>query len=322
MNLGLIQTYLSAVYIASRLLFISFFSNKKTIVLTEHLGDIIACSSIPEEIYLKECTKVNWVVNKKYADVLMNNPFINNVIKIPNLGTWAIAERILSKSIRLSKNIYNLHFSGRECDQTKLRLMDRLSFHNGYNCEINSDNYYRYGCLIQVFSQIGGLGKISRSPKLYFSKKTNFGELGRYVVVHTTSNERSRNWNDQGWNSLAKYVIENTNLNIVEIGFNNTINFSNDRYINMTGYLKFNDIYSLIDQSIWFIGIDSSFAHIANSLEKKSVIILGNYRGFKNYMPYSGYFSNNEFKTLFRFDGELNNLTFSNLKPFLLLNND
>jgi ADP-heptose:LPS heptosyltransferase len=322
MNLGIIQSYLFAIYVVCRLIFISFFSNRKTIVLTEHLGDIIACSSIPEEIYLNENTKVNWVVNKKYAVVLQNNPFIKSVIKIPNLGTWALAERILSKSLRLSKQIYNLHFSGRQCDVTKLKIMDRLSFQNGYNCNINPDNYYRYGCLIEVFSKIGGLEKISRSPKLYFSKNTNYSELGKYVVVHTTSNETSRNWNEHEWNCLAKYLSENTDLNIVEIGFTNTIKFSTGRYINMTGHLKFNDIYSLIDQSVWFIGIDSSFAHLANFLEKKSVIILGNYRGFKNYMPYSGYFSNNEFKTLFRYDGELNNLTFSNLKPFLLLNND
>ncbi|MOA17479.1 hypothetical protein D3C78_1377400 [compost metagenome] len=43
-----------------------------------------------------------------------------------------------------------------------------------------------------------------------------------------------------------------------------------------------------------FIGIDSSFAHFANALNIKGIILLGHYRAFKTYMPYTGYYTYSE----------------------------
>jgi heptosyltransferase-3 len=47
---------------------------------------------------------------------------------------------------------------------------------------------------------------------------------------------------------------------------------------------------ALIANAALFVGVDSGFAHVANALRVRGVIILGAYRKFPNYFPYSGFY--------------------------------
>ena len=49
------------------------------IELVEHLGDIIACEPVSK--YLREKypnRKIYWVINEKYRDVIIANPYIDD----------------------------------------------------------------------------------------------------------------------------------------------------------------------------------------------------------------------------------------------------
>jgi heptosyltransferase-3 len=45
---------------------------------------------------------------------------------------------------------------------------------------------------------------------------------------------------------------------------------------------------NIISGALFFIGIDSGPAHIANAFEIPGLILLGEFKNFKNHMPYSG----------------------------------
>ena len=310
------NVYASSYFLFLRIVYFNFLKNCSFLILTEHLGDIISCTSIPEELYKDEKRKLIWIVNKKYAFVLKNNPYIYKVVSIQNLGVWIVVESILKKLSFIKIKIYNLHFDKRLCNYSGLHL-------NKVNntCKINSDNYYKYGSLVEVFSQIGGLKKISSAPKLYISNEKKIFD-GKYIVIHTTSNESTRNWNIEGWNSLVNYILSNSNFSIIEIGFINCITNKSNRFTDFTGHREMKELINIIYYSYKFIGIDSSFAHVANAYRKPSFILLGKYRMFLSYMPYSGYFKELESSTLFRFNGNLNEMNFSTLFPVIKIIND
>jgi heptosyltransferase-3 len=310
-----IKTIINSILVFSRILLISLFVKRRFLILTEHLGDVVSCSGIPEELFKKDKIKIIWIINKKYKSILIDNPYLSNIISVNNLGEWILVEKLLIyfKCKRIVFN--NMHFNERVCTETNL-ILDKFHLSN----IINKDNYYNYGSLVEVFSIIGGLDKFSIEPKIYTKISNQLLFSDKYLILHTTSNESSRNWNFNGWNELTKYLLKNTEYKIVEIGYHKVIECESSRYINYTGFRKIEDILNAIYYSQKFIGIDSGFAHIANAYCKSSIILLGNYRLFKKYMPYSGYFQNNESKTIFRYSGNLGDMSFDSLISFLKIN--
>ena len=286
-------------------------TNHNNLILTEHLGDVVACSGLPEYLVQNNNKQIRWIVNENYSIILENNPYVDEIYKIQNLGVWVYADRVLF-FLRIKQNqIFNCHFSSRKCQITKLSLRQR-----NYDL-INADNYYNFGNLVQVFSQVGGLGVINVPPKLYLELSTFENKYYNYVVIHSSSNEESRNWTSTAWNALANHLLLSTDLNIVEIGFTKNINSSSNRYFDLTGKQNILDVYTLIENSNSFVGIDSSFAHFANALKKKSKIFLGRYRDFDSYMPYSGYFQQNENNIVFRTNDYLRELEFFEVMDFI-----
>ena len=77
----------------------------------------------------------------------------------------------------------------------------------------------------------------------------------------------------------------------------------------MTGKKDLNEMAGIIKNCFLFIGIDSGFAHIANAYEKNAVILIGEFAGFKNYMPYSGKFQNEKENTIIYHSDPLKSLS-------------
>ena len=91
-------------------IFLLHYRTNNIVILTEHLGDIIAISGLPEYLYNKNKKKTIWVINKKYKIILDNNPFISKTITIQNLGEFVILDKILPKYI--FAHHLNSHYSG------------------------------------------------------------------------------------------------------------------------------------------------------------------------------------------------------------------
>ena len=277
------------------------------ISLTEHIGDIVAAE--PVSRYLKEnheSSRITWVVDKKYEELIQGNPFIDNTITVTCFSQWIILRKFFDK-----KNLYDLHLDRKVCDK------HHLLYKRNQPIDINNENYYQKGNLLYCFSRSGGIGiDPSIAPRLYF-KNENL-QLSPSIVMHTSSNSSKRNWTKEGWNELTNYLMKTfPNIKIIEIGFQNLIDTQSSQYVNYCGRKELADIAGVIQQCSLFIGIDSGFAHFANAMEKESLVLIGSYKGFINYMPYSGKFQRECESQIYYISQELSQLKFEKIKPAL-----
>jgi heptosyltransferase-3 len=192
---------------------------------------------------------------------------------MPALSNWHTVDLTL-RGKRYSDNI-------REWEKT------------GGDTSVTTENYYLHGTLLQAMCKSAGVSVLDERPELRIPKES-FSELpsglaaGNYVVFHCRSEEAARNWNAEGWRSLAEALL-NKGLTVVEIGHAPSGCLSQrEGYLNLTGKTSIRGSAALIKQARLFIGIDSGPAHIANALETPGLILLGRYRIFGQYMPYTG----------------------------------
>ncbi|HEX2853335.1 MAG TPA: glycosyltransferase family 9 protein [Opitutaceae bacterium] len=65
---------------------------------------------------------------------------------------------------------------------------------------------------------------------------------------------------------------------------------------------------ALIRRAVGFLGIDSGPAHLANALERPSVVLPGRYRGVDRYLPYTGFLRENAVELVGQWDGPIASL--------------
>ena len=70
----------------------------------------------------------------------------------------------------------------------------------------------------------------------------------------------------------------------------------------MTGLMPIPKLVDAVRHATLFVGCESGVAHIANALRVDSLVLMGHYRTWKRYNPYTGYFKDNADTCLARFD--------------------
>jgi heptosyltransferase-3 len=289
---------------------ISFsFRRKIFIALTEHLGDVVAAE--PVIPYLRKKypqAYICWYVQQSYTPLLKDHPGLNRVMIVTCLTEWIFLKKFLS-----AKKVLDLHIDGKLCERHGFLLVNR----NKYN--INTGNYYSKGNLLFAISRTADIQVDDRqSPKQYLRIDPVPVSNRAYVVLHTSSNEKQRGLTSQCWTGLAQNILNRfENVQIFELGFTRQIQTHHDRYVDCTGKRNLDLIASLLYHSKFFIGIDSGFAHLANAMRKDGTIILGDLNQFKNYMPYSGKYQEEQQKSIFYYDGKLENLRWEDVFPFV-----
>jgi ADP-heptose:LPS heptosyltransferase len=160
------------------------------------------------------------------------------------------------------------------------------------NLDIN--NYYRYGSLLKVASMASGLPDLSHlAPRVYLPErvKPNVDRLGlseKFIVLHTRSNEEQRNWSSEKWEMLQKMIHQGLGIPTVEIGLEPSIPDGLISHRNLCGHRGLVEIAEIIARATAFVGIDSGPAHFANAVGTPGVVLLGKYRSFDRYLPYTG----------------------------------
>lgn len=271
----------------------------KYVVLLEHLGDIIACEPLLPILKAQHPkTNIYWCLRSNYSEILHGNPYLNGIIEIGCITEWIFAKKFLDKS-----KFIELHIKGRECPVCRIPLMVEHS-----NKDITLDNYYNFGPILISFTRANHIDvPLESQPQLYISVTRPLEK--NYIVAHRTSNEQSRNWKDSEWVKVFEFINSKTNYTIIDIGDKElTSPYKHPRYLSLISKTNLKDVASYISNSSFFIGIDSSLAHFANVYQKKSLILIGHYRIFRNYLPYTGYLYKNKEKFIFHFDGELSSL--------------
>lgn len=277
--------------------------------MVEHIGDIIGCQPILNELANNQ-TDLYWVLKKNYRMILENEPLLSGFITVNCLTPWLVAKKFIS-----SQYFYELHLPERECPRCGFRNSEK-----NHDPDITLQNYYFFGPLLPAFASSIGIDiPLSAQPKLYFKNKFQPTEsLSKYLVIHRTSNEEDRNWNDDEWKKLIDHLIKTTEISIVDIGTAKLAdhNFDQDRYLDFTNKTSLKDVAAIIREADYFIGVDSSLAHFANAFQIKSIILLGYYRLFRDYLPYTGHLTSSP-DSIYHFQGPLKEMRFEEFKPKL-----
>lgn len=258
--------------------------------LIEHFGDIVACEPVSRYVRRRyPDAYIIWTVKKSYRELVLHNPAIDEVFVLNCLSEW-----IYLATTGLFDEIIDLHPQNRECPVCRKPLLKSSG-----NTDITVENYYNYDCLLAAYCQSAGIPAIEDQPQMYIPReviqRVDLLRLPeRYVVVHCSSNEQCRDWSQEKWQQLAQKIIGDFGLHVVEIGLQSVLDFQSDHYISQCSTLSLLETAEIIRRADLFIGIDSGPAHMANAAGTFGIILLGEYRIFKHYMPYSGGYKSGE----------------------------
>ncbi len=252
------------------------------ILLAEHLGDIVAAEPIVKALRIKHPNaRLVWMVKDMYKSLLENHPLLDQVV----------TENSILASIWLTRrspftHFYNLHMNDLRMDPFFKRVLYNAQ---AEKIDLTKHNYYQRGNLLKGIYDLCDIPYLdSKQPKLYLGNTKKFDLPAKYWVMHRKSNGADREWQDQHWVSFVHQVLETYHISIVEVGASEGLSMNHPKFISMVGKTSVIDMASIISAAEFFIGIDSGPAHIANAFEIPGLILLGEYKNFKNHMPYSG----------------------------------
>lgn len=263
---------------------------KIAIGLIEHMGDIVACE--PVSRYLKSeypDSHIVWCVREEYKELIDSNPYVDETLVVNCLTEW-----IYLKENGIFDKVVDLHIHNRICPICNVKLKNI----NG-NTVVTGENYFYFGSLLSAFCRSAGIPVLDGKPNVYIPdtivEKVNSLKLPeQYIVFHCTSNEKAKDWDERKWIELSKYIMKKYKIPIVEIGTNSVLGKSEIKFINLCGKTSILESAEVIKRAMLFIGVDSGPAHLANAVETPGIILLGHYRNFKRYIPFTGGYADEE----------------------------
>ncbi len=273
--------------------------------LVEHLGDIVAAepvSRLARRLY--PAAKVIWIARKAYASVPAGFATIDAVVKVNCLTEW-----LLLRAAGTGHPAWDLHINQRYCPRCQIPVHK-----TGPAGTLDSASYYGHGNLLAVECLSAGIPILTDGPELPFdaSASAAIDRLGlpeRFIAVHCASNEASRDWPKENWRALVGQLLQEPGIAVVEVGIRPVAIEHNDgAQQNLCGQLSIQQTAEVLRRAALFIGIDSGPAHLANAVGVPGIILLGLYKGFTDYMPYSGGYENGENATIVRTNGPMNTL--------------
>ncbi len=290
-------------------------NNALLIMLSEHLGDIIANEPVVRYLKWKYPERpVYWVIGSRYRDVVRYNPFISGYIEVNSLKECIE----ITRKLKGEQKTISLFFNRRpdRSDNPRYFWYARI---NG----IDFGNYYAGDCLLSAMSQAAGLDRLNVTP--IFWERPDYSLLSEndvwemsglaeavkrtmsvygssmVILLHTKANETRRDWTEEKFSKLTGEILKRyPDAVIAELGMTPIVKSGSERFITMGGLTNLHLIYQIIKRADLFIGVDSSFMHMANASGTQAVCIIGKYGLFSHHCPYSGRFWRGEGVTFVR----------------------
>ena len=273
--------------------------------MVEHLGDIVAAEPISRYAGGQHPdARVVWVAREPYARIPGGFAAVDAVISVACLTEW-----LLLRASGVGDVAWDLHINQRYCPRCQIPILK-----TGPAGAIMPETYYDAGNLLAVECLSAGIPVLTDGPELLpdAAAITAIDRLGlpeRFVVIHCASNEASRDWPRNNWIELTDTLLEDPGLSVIEVGARRSvITRDADRRRSLCGELSIIETAEVIRRAVLFIGIDSGPAHIANAVRTPGVILLGDYKNFVNYMPYSGGYETGERADVVRSGGSMADL--------------
>ena len=286
--------------------------------LIEHLGDVVAAEPLVR--WLRERNPdahLAWAIRPAYRDLVDALPFVDETIPVGCLTEWyGLRDRgTFGDSYRDppagagDRRFVDLHVAGRLCATCGLRQRHPL------DTGVDATNYYRHGHLLAVFATAAGLGDAFASavaggfddaPRVTPSAGNaaaveSLGLPSRFVAVHGRSNQDVRDWRDDKWRDLAARLRAD-GVPVVEVGVDPVLPDA-PGVTNLCGRLSILQTAEVIRRAAAFVGVDSGPAHLANAVGTPGVVLLGRYRSYERYLPYSGRYGDGSNADVIQWDG-------------------
>ena len=258
------------------------------ILLTEHFGDIVACEPVIPWLRSQHSADfLVWLTRPDYSGLLKQHPVLDAVMDV---GSISVCGEIIRSGVL--DRVVDLHLHRKPCT-----VFGRYHIKRTGNPDIDTENYYHHGTLLEAMSVGAGLPRLDGQPHLVLpvearKKIDSLGIPSGVVVIHARSNEQARNWDCARWNELAEKLVSQFGLTVVEIGLDPVLTANRKGVMNLCGQLSLIESAETVRRAAYFFGIDSGPAHFANAFEIPSVILLGLYRDFDRYMPFTGFLRN------------------------------
>jgi heptosyltransferase-3 len=255
--------------------------------LVEHLGDIVAAEPISRAVRsLFPGSRIVWVCRRPYAQLPRQYPDIDRVLSVTCLTEW-----LFLRNTRLIDVALELHLHGRYCP---LCGPWAAVSKDGLGSRIIDATYFNYGNLLAVCCLSAGIRPLQDGPMLTPGRAAGrtVDRLRlpvRFVVIHCAANDPVKEWKTEKWKQLVDRLTQTLCIDVVEVGLEPVVASAGAGAVrSLCGKLSILETAELIRRARLFVGIDSGPAHLANAVGTEGVILLGDYRGFKRYMPYSG----------------------------------
>ncbi len=265
------------------------------IILSEQMGDIIACEPVAREVRRRHPNGyIVWVVREAYVELVKHHPDLDGYVieKCPS-------ERMFLINSGIYDVVYNMHISHRKCKYCPEDPVNPTADQIG----LTFDNYYDRGDLLYIFSQAAGLPALTEEPSMYIPAEVNqrvaaLNLSPRSIVIHCQSSHVMRDWPADHWNRLVQWLLDTYPYAVVEVGLDSVISNKDSRFRTLCGQLSLLETAGVIGQAGLFVGIDSGPAHMANAMGTEGVILLGQLFDFTDYLPYSGRYKRGEGVTI------------------------
>ena len=281
------------------------------------LGDMVASEPILPRLSQKfRNTHITWITSKKHFPLFENHPLVNLLVD----QKCTLLSYLLRKSNPFH-HYYNLHLSGFRIDEaTGISISNTKADALG----IDLSNYYDQHNLLEISLKLCDLAIEDAQPRIYLNDIPYDVPFEKpYWVIHTKSNAGFRDWTDENWHNLLTKIIAKWNVNIIEIGHVNPVNFAHKNFISLVGQTSLPETMKIMKGASFFIGLDSGPTHLANAFMLPGLILNGEFLNFKTYMSYSGMYKNSQkVKVLFNESGLAKDLPFDAVWKGLVKLND
>ena len=279
---------------------------KILIGLIEHFGDVVACEPVARYLRAKyPDAHLSWAIQKPYRELVDSNPNIDDAVVLGCLTDWIKLYKH-SKNTNAYDLIVDLHVNYRWCEECRVPLVKEQG-----NPFVNTFEWFDYGALLEAFCIGAGLPKLSAQPNIYIKdeQRSVVDALHlppQYCVIHRDSNSAPKDWPDEKWLALVRFLAEELKLPVVEVGSQKYLTVRRhgepgdkavarmplgSLVIDLMNRTKLLETAEIIRRSRFFIGIDSGPAHLANATKTPGVVLLGRLGYFGQYTPFTGYYA-------------------------------
>jgi heptosyltransferase III len=278
---------------------------RKTVVISQivHMGDIVACEPVIRHVrQVQPDAFIILALQKNYRELADTHPEVDHTLALECVTEW-----IKFASVPCFDEVIDLNVYERACAICHIPWR-KLKGSGG----VTVSNYYLFPNLLAAFTASAAITVAADAPRMYVSRRDiEFVDAlnlpDKYVCLHAASNEIEREFPVEKWRKVVEHIRTRWKIPVVEIGLKTALSLEkSDR--SLCGQLSIMQSAEVIRRSLLYLGSDSGPAHLANAVGAYGIILLGQYRYFKKYMPYTGNYGEGKNSELIYHEGTVADL--------------